>query len=76
MIEPKVSSSSDIPEVFLFDEQRLQAAETQEKQELYLLQWLAQVEREIKMTPVVKLSDMERFYLLLLLLIFVTNRKP
>jgi hypothetical protein len=54
MIEPKVSSSSDIPEVFLFDEQRLHAAETQEKQELYLLQWLAQVEREIKMTPVVK----------------------
>lgn len=53
MVEREASSSSDIPEVFIFDEQRLQSAETQEKQELYLLQWLAQVEREIKTIPVV-----------------------
>ncbi|ORZ22294.1 armadillo-type protein [Absidia repens] len=52
MVEREASSSSDIPEAFNFDEQRLQSAETQEKQELYLLQWLAQVEREIKTIPV------------------------
>ncbi|KAG2213412.1 hypothetical protein INT47_009085 [Mucor saturninus] len=37
-----------IPDVFKLDEQKIQATENTEKQELYVLQWLAQVEREIK----------------------------
>lgn len=43
----------DIPDVFLLDEQKVQPSETTEKQELYVLQWLAQVERESKTIDVV-----------------------
>ncbi|CEP08433.1 hypothetical protein [Parasitella parasitica] len=39
---------SGIPDVFIIDEQKIQASENNEKQELYVLQWLAQVERESK----------------------------
>lgn len=42
-----------IPDVFKLDEQKIQATENTEKQELYVLQWLAQVEREIKTIDVV-----------------------
>ncbi|KAI7854364.1 armadillo-type protein [Circinella umbellata] len=42
------SSTPSIPEAFTLDEQKLQGAEISDKQELYLLQWLAQVERECK----------------------------
>jgi hypothetical protein len=45
-----------IPDVFKLDEQKIQATENTEKQELYVLQWLAQVEREIKAIDVVSLS--------------------
>lgn len=44
----KTSESQGIPDVFQLDEQKLQSSESSEKQELYLLQWLAQVERECK----------------------------
>lgn len=43
----------DIPSVFVLDEQKLENAESADKQELYLLQWLAQVERECKMADAV-----------------------
>lgn len=42
-----------IPDVFKLDEQKIQPSENTEKQELYVLQWLAQVEREIKTIDVV-----------------------
>lgn len=42
-----------IPDVFKLDEQKIQASENTEKQELYVLQWLAQIEREIKALDVV-----------------------
>ena len=48
------SSTPPIPEVFTLDEQKLQGAESSDKQELYLLQWLAQVERECKTIDPVK----------------------
>ncbi|KAI9022185.1 hypothetical protein CLU79DRAFT_175490 [Phycomyces nitens] len=38
----------NIPDVFVLDENKLQATESVDKQELYVLQWLAQVERECK----------------------------
>ncbi|KAI8372010.1 armadillo-type protein [Choanephora cucurbitarum] len=37
-----------IPEFYIIDEQKLQSSENTEKQELYVLQWLAQAERESK----------------------------
>lgn len=46
-------AQQDIPDVFLLDEQKIQPSETTEKQELYVLQWLAQVERESKTIDVV-----------------------
>jgi hypothetical protein len=42
-----------VPDVFILDEQKIQASENTEKQELYVLQWLAQVERESKTIDVV-----------------------
>ncbi|OBZ89306.1 HEAT repeat-containing protein 5B, partial [Choanephora cucurbitarum] len=39
---------SGIPEFYIIDEQKLQSSENTEKQELYVLQWLAQAERESK----------------------------
>lgn len=44
-----------IPDVFKLDEQKILPSENTEKQELYVLQWLAQVEREIKTIDVVRL---------------------
>ncbi|KAG1473645.1 hypothetical protein G6F56_000838 [Rhizopus delemar] len=37
-----------IPDIFILDEQKIQPSENTEKQELYVLQWLAQIERESK----------------------------
>jgi hypothetical protein len=42
-----------VPAVFVLDEQKIQPSENTEKQELYVLQWLAQVERESKTVDVV-----------------------
>ncbi|KAG1384801.1 hypothetical protein G6F60_002658 [Rhizopus arrhizus] len=41
-------ASASIPDIFILDEQKIQPSENTEKQELYVLQWLAQVERESK----------------------------
>lgn len=61
MTEQKNGTTSEIPEIFIFDEQKLETADTSEKQELYLLQWLAQVEREIKIvTEVIKINEKKR----------------
>jgi hypothetical protein len=46
---------SGVPDVFILDEQKIQASENTEKQELYVLQWLAQVERESKTISVVRI---------------------
>lgn len=46
-----------VPDVFKLDEQKILPSENTEKQELYVLQWLAQVERETKTIYTV------RFYL-------------
>jgi hypothetical protein len=46
-----------VPDVFILDEQKIQASENTEKQELYVLQWLAQVERESKTMDVVSLES-------------------
>jgi len=43
---PSAPVPSGIPDVFIIDEQKIQPSENREKQELYVLQWLAQVERE------------------------------
>jgi hypothetical protein len=55
---PKPTPSPPIPDgisdVFKLDEQKIQPSENTEKQELYVLQWLAQVEREIKSIDVVR----------------------
>jgi hypothetical protein len=42
-----------LSDVFKLDEQKILPSENTEKQELYVLQWLAQVEREIKSIDVV-----------------------
>lgn len=42
------SSPQGIPDIFTLDERKLQTSESSDKQELYLLQWLAHVERECK----------------------------
>lgn len=55
-----------IPDVFKLDEQKIQATENTEKQELYVLQWLAQVEREIKTIEVVSF-----YYLAIFTVIFI-----
>lgn len=45
---PPPTIPDGVPEVFRLDEQKIQPSENTEKQELYVLQWLAQVERELK----------------------------
>lgn len=50
---PAAPIPSGIPDVFIIDEQKIQPSENTEKQELYVLQWLAQVERESKAVDVV-----------------------
>jgi hypothetical protein len=52
-----------IPDVFILDEQKIQSSENSEKQELYVFQWLAQVERECKTINVVSLCQYKREYL-------------
>ncbi|KAI8641511.1 armadillo-type protein [Parasitella parasitica] len=53
MLTPtQAPTPSGIPDVFVIDEQKIQASENTEKQELYVLQWLAQVERESKTVDV------------------------
>ncbi|KAL1916261.1 uncharacterized protein VTP21DRAFT_5878 [Calcarisporiella thermophila] len=42
------TSSGSIPEAFVFDDQKFNAIDTQEKQELFLLQWLSNLERELR----------------------------
>lgn len=42
-----------IPEAFVFDEKKLAAAGTIEKQELFVFQWLSHVEHESKLIDVV-----------------------
>lgn len=42
------ASPQGIPDIFTLDERKLQTSESSDKQELYLLQWLAHVERECK----------------------------
>ncbi|KAI8980927.1 armadillo-type protein [Pilobolus umbonatus] len=49
---PGTSIPPGTPEVFIIDEQKLQSGENSEKQELYVFQWLAQVEAEIKSVEV------------------------
>ncbi|CAG8467294.1 7812_t:CDS:10 [Ambispora gerdemannii] len=44
----KDSTPSGLPESLFFDEQKLKNAENPEKQELYLFNWLANLERELK----------------------------
>ena len=51
---PPLVIPEGIPDVFRLDDQKIQPSENTEKQELYVLQWLAQVEREIKSIEVVK----------------------
>lgn len=43
-----------IPDIFILDEQKIQPSENTEKQELYVLQWLAQIERESKTMDAVR----------------------
>ncbi|KAG2232739.1 hypothetical protein INT48_009265 [Thamnidium elegans] len=50
-----------IPDVFKLDEQKILPSENTEKQELYVLQWLAQVEREIKTIDVDVLKKSQPF---------------
>lgn len=59
MPPPQKPTSSPPPfpdglsDIFRLDEQKILPSENTEKQELYVLQWLAQVEREIKSVDVV-----------------------
>lgn len=50
---PPPTIPDGVPEVFRLDEQKIQPSENTEKQELYVLQWLAQVERELKTIDIV-----------------------
>ncbi|CEG80418.1 hypothetical protein RMATCC62417_14760 [Rhizopus microsporus] len=69
-----------IPDVFLLDEQKIQPSETTEKQELYVLQWLAQVERESKTIDVETLKKtqpvLEKSLLRLISLASARPRRP
>ncbi|CAO3620701.1 unnamed protein product [Cunninghamella echinulata] len=80
MTEQKNEGVSEIPEIFIFDEHKLETADTSEKQELYLLQWLAQVEREIKIVTedVLKQSQatLEKTLLRLISLSTAKPRRP
>lgn len=51
---PQTVIPAGVPAVFVLDEQKIQPSENTEKQELYVLQWLAQVERESKTVDVVR----------------------
>ncbi|CAG8601056.1 5210_t:CDS:10, partial [Ambispora leptoticha] len=54
---PKDSTSLGLPESLSFDEQKLKTAENPEKQELYLFNWLANLERELKKITKETLKD-------------------
>ncbi|KAG0172348.1 hypothetical protein DFQ30_010665 [Apophysomyces sp. BC1015] len=74
------SAPKHIPDVFVLDEQKLQATESAEKQELYLLQWMAQVERECKLTDLDTLKHsqplLEKTLLKLISLATAKPRRP
>ncbi|KAL4206381.1 hypothetical protein CU097_005637 [Rhizopus azygosporus] len=73
-------AQQDIPDIFLLDEQKVQPSETTEKQELYVLQWLAQVERESKTIDVETLKKaqpiLEKSLLRLISLASARPRRP
>ncbi|KAI9318532.1 armadillo-type protein [Dichotomocladium elegans] len=71
------ATSQDIPDVFVLDEQRLQSTESSDKQELYLLQWLAHVERESKIIdPSILKRAQPQLEKTLLRLISLATAKP
>lgn len=68
------------PDAFYFDEQKLIAAGTTEKQEIFLFQWLAHLERELKTASqeVLKTSQylLEKTLLRIISLSSVKSRRP
>lgn len=54
-VTPPLTIPEGVPDVFRLDEQKIQPSENTEKQELYVLQWLAQVERELKSIDIVNM---------------------
>ncbi|KAI8967355.1 hypothetical protein BDF20DRAFT_900626 [Mycotypha africana] len=70
-------TATGIPSIFVIDEQKIKPSENIEKQELYVFQWLALVEREIKTTEIDVLKKSQPVIeKTLLQLISLTTAKP